>query len=79
MYPLQRKIVWQAVNETAKPAGIAKRISPHTLKHRFATHCRKRELICAPPRFFWDSKLKHPEVYHKPMGQPFRPSVSPPS
>jgi integrase/recombinase XerD len=26
------------VNEAAKRAGIAKRISPHTLRHCFATH-----------------------------------------
>jgi integrase/recombinase XerD len=35
---ITEKIVWQAVNEAAKRAGIAKRISPHTLRHCFATH-----------------------------------------
>ena len=36
--PITEKIVWQVVNEAAKRAGIAKRISPHTLRHCFATH-----------------------------------------
>ena len=36
--PITEKIVWQAVNEAAKRAGIAKRNSPHTLRHCFATH-----------------------------------------
>ena len=36
--PITEKIVWQAVNEAAKRAGIAKRVSPHTLRHCFATH-----------------------------------------
>ena len=36
--PITEKIVWQAVNEGAKRAGIAKRVSPHTLRHCFATH-----------------------------------------
>lgn len=36
--PITEKIVWQAVNEAAKRAGIAKHVSPHTLRHCFATH-----------------------------------------
>jgi site-specific recombinase XerD len=36
--PITEKIVWTAVVEAAKHAGIAKRVSPHTLRHSFATH-----------------------------------------
>ena len=36
--PITEKIVWQAVNEAAKRAGIAKHVSPHSLRHCFATH-----------------------------------------
>src|SRR5277367_1371099 len=36
--PITEKIVWQAVNEAAKRAGIAKHVAPHTLRHSFATH-----------------------------------------
>src|SRR5271167_1595329 len=36
--PITEKIVWQAVNEATKRAGITKHVSPHTLRHCFATH-----------------------------------------
>ncbi|MGC1298873.1 MAG: tyrosine-type recombinase/integrase, partial [Alloacidobacterium sp.] len=36
--PITEKIVWQAVNEASKRAGITKHVSPHTLRHCFATH-----------------------------------------
>jgi site-specific recombinase XerD len=31
-------VVWTAVSTAAKAAGINKRVSPHTLRHSFATH-----------------------------------------
>lgn len=36
--PLSRMSVWTIVKEAAERAGIAKRVSPHTLRHSFATH-----------------------------------------
>jgi integrase/recombinase XerD len=36
--PITEKIVWVAVSEAAKRAGITKRVSPHSLRHSFATH-----------------------------------------
>ena len=36
--PIAEKIVWQAVNDAAGSAGISKHVSPHTLRHCFATH-----------------------------------------
>ena len=36
--PITTKVVWTAVNEARKRAGIEKRITPHTLRHSFATH-----------------------------------------
>jgi site-specific recombinase XerD len=36
--PITAKVVWTAVNEARKRAGIEKRIAPHTLRHSFATH-----------------------------------------
>jgi len=36
--PLRRESVWTLVAEAAKRAGITKHVSPHTLRHTFATH-----------------------------------------
>ncbi len=36
--PLTRKTIWQMLKKTALKAGVGRRISPHTLRHSFATH-----------------------------------------
>jgi integrase/recombinase XerD len=36
--PITDKVVWLACIEAAKLAGIRKRVTPHTLRHSFATH-----------------------------------------
>ncbi len=36
--PLTRMAVWQLVKDAATGAGLEKRVSPHTLRHSFATH-----------------------------------------
>lgn len=36
--PMTEKCVWQAVREACVRAGIKKRVTPHTLRHCFATH-----------------------------------------
>ena len=35
---LRRESVWSLVKDAARRAGIEKRVSPHTLRHSFATH-----------------------------------------
>src|SRR6185437_11469931 len=36
--PVSDKIVWHAFTEAARKAGIRKRVSPHLVRHAFATH-----------------------------------------
>lgn len=36
--PLSRMAVWRIVREAADRAGVSQRVSPHTLRHSFATH-----------------------------------------
>jgi integrase/recombinase XerD len=35
---LSRQAVWTIVRETCRRAGIERKVSPHTLRHSFATH-----------------------------------------
>jgi site-specific recombinase XerD len=36
--PITTKPVWEAVRDAARKAGIQKRVTPHTLRHSYATH-----------------------------------------
>jgi integrase len=36
--PLTSNVVWEAVPIAAKAVGIDRRVSPHTLRHSYATH-----------------------------------------
>ena len=36
--PLSRQAVWRIVREACRRAGIVRAVSPHTLRHTFATH-----------------------------------------
>jgi integrase/recombinase XerD len=36
--PMSRVAIWRTVHDCAKRAGIEKSVSPHTLRHSFATH-----------------------------------------
>ena len=36
--PITPKVVWMAVREATERAGIHKRVTPHTLRHCYATH-----------------------------------------
>jgi integrase/recombinase XerD len=36
--PISDKTVWYACREAAKQAGLTKRVTPHTLRHCYATH-----------------------------------------
>ena len=36
--PLTRQAIWQLIKKTAQQANIDKDVTPHTLRHSFATH-----------------------------------------
>jgi site-specific recombinase XerD len=36
--PITPKVIWEAVQHAARTAGIQKHVTPHTLRHCFATH-----------------------------------------
>jgi integrase/recombinase XerD len=36
--PLSRQAIWKLVRRRARAAGVAGKVSPHTLRHSFATH-----------------------------------------
>ena len=36
--PIRRESIWAVVKESARRGGIGKNVSPHTLRHTFATH-----------------------------------------
>ena len=36
--PLSRQSIWKLVKRRARAAGVAQRVTPHTLRHTFATH-----------------------------------------
>ena len=38
LLPITTKQIYRAVRDTADAVGIEKRVSPHTLRHSFATH-----------------------------------------
>ncbi len=40
--PITSKTVWYAVREAARRAGIKKKVSPHLLRHAWATHLLER-------------------------------------
>jgi integrase/recombinase XerD len=40
--PLSRMTIWTIVRENAERAGLRMRVSPHTLRHSFATHLLER-------------------------------------
>jgi len=40
--PITSKTIWYAVREAARRAGIKKKVSPHTLRHSWATHLLER-------------------------------------
>ena len=62
--PITEKIVWDAVAYAAKQAGLTKHVSPHTLRHSFATHMLEAGADLRTIQvLLGHSKLEHTTVY----------------
>jgi site-specific recombinase XerD len=62
--PISEKIVWQAVREACERAGIKKRVTPHTLRHCFATHLLESGAdLCSIQMMLGHSDLEATTVY----------------
>src|SRR5450432_1626837 len=62
--PITEKIVWKAVNQATKRAGITKHVSPHTLRHCFATHMLEAGADLRTIQvLLGHAKLEHTTVY----------------
>jgi site-specific recombinase XerD len=62
--PINGKVVWTACQEAAQRAGITKRISPHTLRHSFATHRLEAGCDLATlQRLLGHANIRHTTIY----------------
>jgi site-specific recombinase XerC len=62
--PVTAKLAWFAVKEAAERAGITKPVSPHTLRHSFATHMLEAGADLRTIQvLLGHAKLEHTDVY----------------
>ena len=76
--PLSTRQLNRAVHEAAETAGIKKRVSPHTLRHSFATHLLEQDVeIRVIQVLFGHSKLDTTALYARVATKTIRAVTSP--
>jgi integrase/recombinase XerD len=62
--PLRREAVWAVVRGAARRAGIERKVSPHTLRHTFATHLVERGAdLAAVQELLGHADISTTEIY----------------
>jgi len=62
--PITTKVIWEAVKSAAERAGIEKHVTPHTLRHSYATHLFEAGAdIRTIQMLLGDADLTHTTVY----------------
>ncbi len=76
--PLSTRQLCRAVHEAAETAGIKKRVSPHTLRHSFATHLLEQDVdIRVIQVLLGHSKLNTTALYARVATRTIRAVTSP--
>jgi site-specific recombinase XerD len=67
---LSTRQLWRAVHEAVETAGVKKRVSPHTLRHSFATHLLEQDvdIRVIPTRPFQAQHHRAPRPRDDPRG-----------
>ena len=76
--PLSARQLCRAVRATAQAAGIKKRVSPHTLRHSFATHLLEQDVgIRVIQTLLGHAKLETTALYTRVANTTIRAVTSP--